>query len=89
MTTASEVIIVSSVEEAAEELLTDWPSDDGDRFYEAIKACLDCLHGQMGTEVARQAFVRAAVEAGIPVELEAVRPTDGFETELNRRSAIQ
>ncbi|MEV4608904.1 DUF982 domain-containing protein [Neorhizobium sp. LMR1-1-1.1] len=76
-------IIISSVEEAAEELLTDWPGDEGDRFYEAVKACFDCLQGQLGTEIVRQAFVQAAVEAGISVELEAGQLTK-LETETSR-----
>lgn len=63
-----EDIIISSVEEAAEELLTEWPEDHGDRFYEAVKACLDCLHGEVEPDLARKAFVQAAREAGILVE---------------------
>lgn len=61
-------IIVSTVEDAARELLTDWPDDDGEKFYEAVKACLDCLYEQGETEVARTAFIQAAWEAGMQVE---------------------
>ncbi len=61
-------IIIRSVEEAAEELLTEWPIDDGDRYYEAVKACLDCITGEADPDFARTAFVQAAQEAGISIE---------------------
>ncbi len=60
--------IVSSVEDAAIALLTDWPGDEGDRFYEAVKACLDCLDHVVEPASARIAFILAAQEAGNLVE---------------------
>ena len=66
--------IVRSVEDAARELLTEWPDDDGDSYYEAVKACLDCLHQQAAPDAARTAFVRAAQEAGIFVGNQAPTP---------------
>lgn len=66
--TGSEENIISSVEEAAEELLTEWPPDDGDRFYEAVKACLDCIAGKTDPDFARLAFVQAAEEAGMSIK---------------------
>lgn len=58
---------ISSVEEAAEELLTEWPIDDGERYYEAVKACLDCITSDANPDVARTAFVKAAEEAGLSI----------------------
>ncbi len=59
---------ICSVHDAAHELLIEWPIDDGEYFYEAVKACLDCLEEETPPEVARSAFVQAALEAGIQVE---------------------
>lgn len=61
-------IVLSSVEDAARELLTEWPEDDGEKFYEAVKVCLACLHEEAEPESARIAFVQAAWEAGIQVD---------------------
>lgn len=60
--------VIRSVEEAAEELLTRWPDDDGEWFYEAVKASLDCLHGNVEPKTARHAVICAAREAGFEIE---------------------
>lgn len=67
-TAGREGIVVGSVEDAARELLTEWPDDGGDKFYEAVKACLDCLDEAVGPDSARMAFVQAAWEVGIQIE---------------------
>lgn len=59
---------ISSVEDAAEALLTNWPGDEGDRFYEAVKACLDCFDHIVDPASARMAFALAAQEAGTLVK---------------------
>ncbi|OHV77005.1 DUF982 domain-containing protein [Rhizobium sp. LCM 4573] len=59
--------IVNSVEDAAHILLRDWPLDDGDQFYVAVKACLDGLHDEMPAADVRAAFVAAAREANLAV----------------------
>ncbi|MBB4349322.1 DUF982 domain-containing protein [Aliirhizobium cellulosilyticum] len=61
-------LIINSVEEAAEELLSEWPIDDSDRYYEAVKACLDCITSDANPDVARTAFVQAAEEAGLAIK---------------------
>jgi len=61
-------LTISSVEEAAEELLTEWPIDDSDRYYEAVKACLDCITSDADPDFARTAFVQAAEEAGMSIK---------------------
>ena len=65
---ANPELTISSVEEAAEELLTEWPIDDGDRYYEAVKACLDCITSDADPDFARTAFVQAAEEAGMSIK---------------------
>ncbi len=67
-TAGRDVIVVASVEDAARELLTEWPDDGGDKFYEAVKACLDCLHQTGEPDSARMAFVQAAWEVGIEID---------------------
>ena len=56
---------VGSVQEAAECLLDGWPRPHGALYVAALRACHDALAGKISTETARQAFLRAAREAGI------------------------
>lgn len=42
-----------------------WPSDDGEEYVRAVKACVDAISGQIAPEEFRQVFLRAADEAGI------------------------
>ncbi|EJZ21468.1 DUF982 domain-containing protein [Rhizobium sp. Pop5] len=59
--------VVNSVWDAARALLHDWPVDDGEEYFEAVKACLDAIVGDLSPECVRVAFIRAAQEAGIAV----------------------
>ena len=58
---------VGSVREAAECLLGLWPeaSRGGVSFRTALGACRSCLKGDLSPEAARQAFIEAAMHAGI------------------------
>jgi len=58
--------LVGSLREVAEALIGDWPSDDGEEYVEAVKVCLDAIHGKLSAQEAREALIRAADEAGIP-----------------------
>jgi uncharacterized protein DUF982 len=59
---------VGSVREAAEVLLGHWPKEGrGPMFFEALRACHEALAGDLTTKGARQAFIEAALEAGIYV----------------------
>ena len=59
---------VTSVREAAECLLGEWPKKGrGDHYRRAVRACHDALEGAATAESARHAFIRAALEAGILV----------------------
>ena len=56
---------ITSTEEAANALLFNWPVDSGDEFRAAQRVFIDVLEGKRPTGDAREAFVRAAEEAGV------------------------
>ncbi len=58
---------VASLRDVAETLIIAWPTDDGEEYMAAIKACLEAIHGRVDAKDARLALIRAAEEAGIPV----------------------
>ncbi|QEL26176.1 DUF982 domain-containing protein [Bosea sp. F3-2] len=55
-------IVISSVERAAEQLLT-W-EDRGPKWRGAVQACMDAMSGGGTAKQAREAFVTAAEEVG-------------------------
>ncbi|GES40768.1 uncharacterized protein DUF982 [Rhizobium sp. ERR 922] len=57
--------VIKTVRDAAVTLISDWPSDDGEEYVMAIKACLDALNDVIPPEVAREALIRAAAEERI------------------------
>ncbi|MBW9114042.1 DUF982 domain-containing protein [Rhizobium cauense] len=59
--------LVSSLREVAETLIGEWQSEDGEEYMAAVKICLDAIHGKLSAQEARDAPIRAADEAGIPV----------------------
>jgi Protein of unknown function (DUF982) len=59
---------VTSVRQAAECLLGDWPTQGrGDHYRRAMRACHAALEGTATALSVRDAFIRAALEAGILV----------------------
>ena len=63
---------VTSVGEAAEVLLHDWPeAGRGEAYRGALHACYEALEGELDVEDARDAFIAAAQEAGIFVRAAA------------------
>ena len=63
---------VTSVREAAECLLEDWPEKGrGDHYSRAIRACRNALAEKVTTSSARNAFIQAAQEVDIFVRAEA------------------
>lgn len=56
---------ISSTAEAARVLLEDWPVDEGAAWSVAQQKCLAALEGGIDHEEARQAFLKAAEEAGV------------------------
>ncbi|WEA24052.1 DUF982 domain-containing protein [Rhizobium binxianense] len=59
--------LVASLWEAANMLMACWPIDDGEEYLTAVMACRDAIRGDISAEDAREALIRAAKEAGIPV----------------------
>ena len=59
--------VINSVWDAARTLLHEWPVDDGEDYFEAVKSCLDAIIGDLPPEEVRASFIRAAQEAGIAV----------------------
>ncbi|TBD43422.1 MULTISPECIES: DUF982 domain-containing protein [Rhizobium] len=57
--------IVRTLGDAAQILIREWPSDDGEEYVAAVKACVDAISGQIAPEKFREALLRAADEAGI------------------------
>ncbi|EJZ18543.1 DUF982 domain-containing protein (plasmid) [Rhizobium sp. Pop5] len=57
--------VVCTLGDAAHILIKNWPSDDGEEYVSAVKACVDAISGQIAPEQFRQIFLRAANEAGI------------------------
>lgn len=57
--------VVSSVAEAAQILLREWPPHESDKRTRAMRACLDVINGKTPTGTAREAFIAAAKDARI------------------------
>jgi Ser/Thr protein kinase RdoA (MazF antagonist) len=52
--------LVRTVSDAAEILVSEWPTDDGEEYVIAIKACLDAFHKVAPAADVRAALIRAA-----------------------------
>ncbi|MHC2568618.1 DUF982 domain-containing protein [Rhizobium leguminosarum] len=59
------VISVTTAMGAANALIKEFPTDDGEEFLLAIKLCLDVVQGNAEPEELRAAIIRAANEAGV------------------------
>lgn len=57
--------VIHTAREAAKLLLMEWPTDDGEEFFTAVRTCLEVLTGKTEPEKLHEAIVRAAYEAGI------------------------
>ncbi|MBW8787898.1 MAG: DUF982 domain-containing protein, partial [Rhizobium leguminosarum] len=49
-------------------LVEDWPTEEGPALDKACAVCADVMAGKRNREEARQAFIDAAIEAGIPIK---------------------
>lgn len=56
---------VTSTAEAARALMERWPVENGEALQSARETCLAVLEGKEDPAVAREAFIRAAEEAGV------------------------
>jgi hypothetical protein len=59
--------VMSDTVQAAEALVYQWPVRTGPKWLVAMQACLDALEGKLDAEVARKAFIAAAVHAEVGV----------------------
>jgi hypothetical protein len=59
-------IVLRTISDAAETLLTAWPADDGEEYMVAVRTCLDALYDIVPTVDVREALIRAAEEDDIP-----------------------
>jgi hypothetical protein len=57
--------LIRTVRDAAEALISDWPSDDGEEYVKAVRACLDAFEGDIPPEAVRDALIKAANEEQI------------------------
>jgi hypothetical protein len=58
---------VKSTEDAAQCLMAHWPNGKGKAYLEAQEACLSSLEGDTSPELAREAFIGAALAAKIHI----------------------
>lgn len=58
------MLVITSALRAAEEILNDWPIDQGEKLSIARHALLSCLERKLSPGAARVAFIEAAKEAG-------------------------
>lgn len=59
---------ITSIRQAAEFILTEWPGEETEILDTAKFALLKCYDGEMSPGVARMAFIEAAKEADIYID---------------------
>ncbi|ASY59988.1 hypothetical protein SS05631_b58960 (plasmid) [Sinorhizobium sp. CCBAU 05631] len=57
----------TSVYEAVDFLENEWPLRKGERYERALRTCLRALNRMTPAAVAREAFIAACLEAGMPL----------------------
>ena len=67
------VYTVANTKEALNMLLNAWPVAEGRAFMMALQICADVERGQGQPLEARNSFVAAASEAGVPLEMPVVQ----------------
>ncbi|MDR6666382.1 DUF982 domain-containing protein [Rhizobium sp. 1399] len=63
----SKRVIVRTAQEAANALIKDWPSNDGEEYFAAMRACVGVMVGNATPRQLRDAIVKAAGEVGVTV----------------------
>ncbi|UXS05397.1 DUF982 domain-containing protein [Agrobacterium tumefaciens] len=66
-----------SVYDALDVLENEWPLRRGDRYTRAVEECRAALAWTLPSEVAREAFIAACLEAGMPLVKASSDPRDG------------
>lgn len=85
--------VICIARDAAEVLVEDWPLQDGEEFYDAVKTCLDVISGESEPNRLRQAIGGAACEAGTTLITIIHEPTPistsiAPESRICRRTAV-
>jgi hypothetical protein len=62
-------VVIQTTQAATWALIEDWPTDEGPALDRACAVCADVISGKRSREEARQAFIEAAIEAGIPIKV--------------------
>lgn len=57
--------VIRSVRDAAETLITAWPTQDGEEYLRAVRTCLDAYNDVVPATEVRAALIRAANEEQI------------------------
>ena len=60
-------VTIDSTEAASWAMIEDWPTEEGPALDKALLVCMDVVAGKKSDEDARQAFIKAAMEAGIAI----------------------
>ncbi|WP_074069374.1 DUF982 domain-containing protein [Rhizobium gallicum] len=66
---SGQLYTITNTREALDVLLRYWPVSDGKAFFDAMEVCIGVDEGRTSKEQARQAFIDAAHEAHIPLEI--------------------
>ncbi|ARO28454.1 hypothetical protein NXC14_CH00445 [Rhizobium sp. NXC14] len=61
-------VVIQTTQAATWALIEDWPTEEGPALDRACAVCADVISGKRSREEARQAFVEAAIEAGIAIK---------------------
>lgn len=67
------VYTVANTKEALDMLLNAWPVAEGKAFLMALQICADVESGHGHPFEARNSFMTAAMEAGVPIEIPVVQ----------------
>jgi len=62
-------VTIATTQAASWAMIEDWPTEDGPALDRALLICADVVKGKRTNEEARRAFIDAAVEAGIDIQL--------------------
>lgn len=72
-----------SVYDALDFLEAEWPLRRGDRYKRAVNRCRAALEWAAPSEVAREAFIAACLEAGMPMLSASPAPMRGHSPNLH------
>jgi hypothetical protein len=61
-------VTIATTQAASWAMIEDWPTEDGPALDKALLICADVIKGKRTNDDARNAFIAAAVEAGIDIK---------------------